>query len=102
MTRERKLAIQMWEEVKRQLPGWNYEIAVMLKTLKDNFCFHNGLSWKWDCWFCQYVHNCEKCPLQSCDHRNPLTAWGRIVDEESSLESRIAACDEIIAALKGE
>lgn len=103
MTRERKLAIQMWEEVKKQLPGWGYEPVVELKTLKDNFCLQNGLTWKWDCWFCQYFRgNCGKCPLQSCDHKNPLTAWYRIISNNTSLETKLQAVDEIIAALKGE
>ena len=114
MTRERKLAIQMWEEVKKQLPEWGHEPVVELKTYKMDFCFFHGLDWKFDCWFCQYVREhsriitwdkdqeCVKCPLQSCDHMNPLTAWARIVNGDTSLETKLQACDDIIAALKGE
>lgn len=118
MTRERKLAIKMWEEVKKQLPEWYEEnqgdIVADLKYFKATFCFQNNLRWKYNCWFCQYIRleqnkstewnkhlECTKCPLRSCNHRNPLTAWARLVDEDNSLEIRIAACDEIIAALKG-
>lgn len=103
MTRERKLAIQMWEEIKRQLPQWKYDIAVNVKTFKADFCWQNDLAWKWDCWFCQYFRgDCDKCPLHSCHHCDPAAAWCRLVDEYGTIESRIAACDEIIAALKGQ
>lgn len=102
MTKERKLAIQMWEEVKKQLPGWHYGIVAALKTLKANFCRQNGLDWKYDCWFCQYFrYNCFKCPLKSCYYTGP-TAWARITNENTSLETKLQAVDEIIAALKGE
>ena len=106
MTRERKLAIQMWEEVKKRLPEWYAEsqgyVVADLKCFKTDFCDKNNLYWKYDCWFCQYFRvECDKCPLQSCNHENPLTAWYRIVDEVTSLETKIAACDEIIMALKG-
>ena len=30
MTRERKLAIEMWEEVKKQLPGWKCDVVLNL------------------------------------------------------------------------
>ena len=103
MTRERKLAIEMWEEVKKQLPGWKCDVVFALKTLKANFCRQNGLDWRYDCWFCQYVRDdCHKCPLHSCDCHNFATAWARIVDEGTSLRTKLAACDDIIAALKGE
>lgn len=105
MTRERKLAIQMWEEVKRQLPGWCKEypwaVADFLHHSKIDFCEQNGLLWQFDCWFCQYINNCDKCPLRSCDFNNHLTIWHRIVSEDTSLKTKLQAVDEIIAVLKG-
>ena len=104
MTRERKLAIQMWEEIKEQIPEWPVDkIAVFLRGSKIKFQCENGVEWSIGCWFCQYTReDCSRCPLKSCDYKDPTTAWARIVDECSSLETRLEACDEIIAALKGE
>lgn len=107
MTRERKLAIQMWEGVKKQLPEWYKEhpcdIVDFLRYFKANFCDQNGLAWLHNCWLCQYIYDkCDKCPLRSCDYEDPLTAWARIVDEQTTLEVKLQAVDEIIAALKGE
>lgn len=104
MTRERKIAIQMWEEVKEQLPQWSgLHIASCLRYFKHQFCNRHDVNWTCDCWFCQYMHEeCECCPLRSCDSIDPTTAWMRIVDEHNTLATRLDACDEIIAALKGE
>lgn len=107
MTRERKLAIKMWEEVKEHLPQWYEEsqwlITFDLKDFKADFCFTNKLHWEFDCWFCQYIYpECDKCPLKSCNFAEPTTAWARIVGENTSLKTKLQAVDEIIAALKGE
>lgn len=108
MTRERRLAIQMWEEVKERLPEWylydKYSLALVLQTYKRQFCADHGLNWAYNCWFCQYIRpGCKRCPLQSCVYNryDPITAWARIVDINSILITRLEACDEIIAALKG-
>lgn len=106
MTKERKLAIKMWEGVKKRLPEWYEEdrgdIVDDLKDFKSDFCLTNDLHWNWYCWFCQYTRTeCDKCPLKSCDYKEPTTAWARIVNEDTSLETKLQAVDEIIAALKG-
>lgn len=107
MTRERKLAIKMWEEVKKHLPQWYKEnqrlIAPDLQDFKADFCVVNDLHWVLNCWFCQYIFlGCDKCPLKSCNFNEPTNAWARIVNENTSLETKLQACDEIIVALKGE
>lgn len=74
MTKERKLAIQMWEEIAQQHPDSVYEY-------KDSFCKEHDLDWQNDCWLCQYVrqdyradlpsregfltgyNRCQKCPI---------------------------------------
>ena len=106
MTRERKLAIKMWEEVKERLPRWYdkdpWSIVLYLKDFKIDFCCMNNLHWRFDCWFCQYIRfECDKCPLRSCNHAVHTTAWARIVNENTSLEIKLQAWDDIIAALKG-
>ena len=105
MTKERRLAIRMWEEVKEQLHEWYkehpYDIVHFLCYFKSDFCRQNELTWLNDCWFCQYICACDKCPLRSCDYHNFATAWVRIVGGWTSLETKLQACDEIITALKG-
>lgn len=74
MTKERRLAIEMWEDI--------YKSSVQaVEALKENFCAEHDLQWKHHCWFCQYVRKdcraylksreaidpgvnaCEECPL---------------------------------------
>lgn len=73
MTKERRLAIQMWEEILQKQPRY-------IVVYKDGFCGEHALNWQHSCWFCQYVrkdyrdlpsredilyeHNgCQKCPI---------------------------------------
>lgn len=106
MTKERRLAIKMWEGVRERLPEWYEDDRIIVDCLKDfklDFCFENNLHWQFECWFCQYTRfKCNKCPLRSCDYKEPTTAWARIVNENISLETKLQAVDEIIATLKGE
>jgi hypothetical protein len=95
------------EDVLAEFPEWykehSWDIVDALRDFKVDFCWAHDLHWGYECWFCQYVRSeCGRCPLQSCDHKNPLTAWARIVDEDTSLETKLQAVDNIIAALKGE
>jgi len=92
LTKERKLAIQMWEQIKNKLAR---DPAVVIAVLKDKFCREHKLHWFADCWFCQYTLHCDRCPLRGC------AAYSTACDKYISLEVRLAACDEIINALKG-
>ncbi len=74
MTRERRLAIQMWEEICANPHSH-------INAIKERFCEEHSLDWKHGCWFCQYVRKdyrvhlksrhdidpainaCEACPL---------------------------------------
>lgn len=107
MTKERKLAIKMWQDIKRLMPEWVKldpdDIVSFLRCYKDKFCTSNKVHWLYDCWLCQYFRdNCEKCPLHSCYYAAPWTAWARIVSCSTNLKTKLAACDEIILALGGK
>lgn len=74
MTRERRLAVQQWEEIYKSS-------AQNIADVKASFCEEHDLQWKHNCWFCQYVRKdwrnylksrsnidlganaCQKCPL---------------------------------------
>ena len=106
MTKERKLAIKMWLEVKERIPGWceqyNGDIVCVLKWFKSDFCFRNKLRWDNNCWFCQYTcSECNRCPLKSCEYTDASTAWSRLANEWVTVEGKLQAVDEIIAALRG-
>lgn len=83
MTKERRLAIEMWEQIVEVLengePGKCY--LPIINSIKEDFCKAHNLEWKHYCWFCQYVrrdwrpylssreevpkywNGCQRCPL---------------------------------------
>lgn len=63
MTRERKLAVQMWQEIGDRL---KYDRSTLVKEVKKSFCREHNLNWKQNCYFCQYTPDCHKCPLGNC------------------------------------
>jgi hypothetical protein len=102
MTRERRLAIQMWEEIKEFIQE-SPELPV--SDFKDTFCFEHGLSWGCSCWFCQYIKYCCDCPIQGCILSGGIPEGSNLYTlavRGETLEERIEACDKIILALKGE
>ena len=119
MTRERRLAIQMWEEIKyaiikaKRIKDINHEFVSQFKYA---FCSAHEVSWMWGCWFCQYVRyrddlhgeGCQRCPL-SDGHRGAIVgydsgccknAYYRVLHARYR-KTRLEACDEIILALNG-
>jgi hypothetical protein len=103
MTKERQLAIQMWEEIKRFIMS-SPEGSV--KTFKQTFCRDHELFWNCSCWFCQYIKDCNKCPIMGCyifnrSNLNGSNLYSRVLCAVS-IEERLDACDKIIRALKGE
>ena len=65
MTKERKLAIKIWEGIVEHCKDEDFN----LDYAKEAASKYN---WKFDCWFCQYVRSserhapyngCAKCPL---------------------------------------
>lgn len=99
MTKERKLAIQMWQNIRRYIKRGGLRRCNSVRDCKYDFCEEKKLHWENDCWFCNYIGHCEHCPLKSCSSGSTYAtaAWG-IED----IVQRLEACDEIIAALKGE
>ena len=83
MTKERRLAIEMWEQIVAALErGDQYPLYGKSEAtkIKARFCREHNLWWKCNCWFCQYVrkdwrdmpsrediepheNGCQKCPL---------------------------------------
>ena len=62
MTKERRLAIQMWQEIVNKCrSGDNFSVI----QFKDEFCKEHNLVWVNSCYFCQY-YPCSKCPLYNC------------------------------------
>ena len=96
MTEERKLAIQMWQEIKNKLVSNPYLSDMGVCRLKLKLCARHKLHWRAQCWFCQYMPTCRLCPLHDCSVYK--VACDSFFDEEA----RLRACDRIIAALKGE
>lgn len=58
MTKERRLAIQMWEEIAEQQPS-------SISEYKEGFCKEHSLDWENECWFCQYVRQDRRYKLPS-------------------------------------
>ena len=123
MTKERRLAIQMWEYIrseikKRDNPQMNGDLhyfneAADLDILKNRFIADQIKKHDFvmsACWFCRYINDCSKCPITTkhkslekhalgCMHGSSLYYIARYTPNK---EKRLEACDKIIAALKGE
>ncbi len=119
MTKERRLAIQMWEEIRVHIrdAGRLTDIAHAISRLKYWFMTEHNLHWFHGCWFCQYVRytdkihgeGCQRCPLSdgSSDAIQGYVTGCRNNAYDKVLHARmrktkLEACDEIIATLKGE
>lgn len=127
MTKERRLAIEMWEYIRDHLT----DIGFSLFDFKEKFCEEHNLDWQNDCWFCQYVRKdyrmllhsredinsrkncCNKCPLSYyLENKHPDNynvkddPCGCSFDNKSLFEKAIdgstGAADFIVEALKGE
>lgn len=120
MTKERRLAILMWEEIKTYIrdakrPSDMDGLAVT--KIKYDFMTKHHVQWRHGCWFCQYVRyldeihgeGCQRCPLSdgSADailgHKSGCcrNTYSRVVNARLR-KIKLKACDEIIATLKGE
>ena len=64
MTKEIRLAIQMWEEiVDKCKAGEDFNVA----QFKEDFCKEHNINWTSNCYFCQYLL-CFECPLDKNCH----------------------------------
>lgn len=92
MTKERRLAIEMWEQIVKALENGEHDSSFgdsEAVPIKSRFCHEHNLDWKCECWFCQYVrkdwrydmpsradipehsNRCQKCPLYK-EHKDIL------------------------------
>ena len=118
MTKQ-ELAIQMWQEIRVQLPEWHKhvighiyqkcDIHYKIRQFTAHFLAVRGLHWNRSNWLCNRYYDygnrnniCSKCPLRSCSPVDHSTAWARLGDTFISLEGRLKACDEIIKAISSE
>lgn len=130
MTKERRLAIEMWEQIEAGIKDGTLRTGVAIDRAKSRFCDENDLEWKCECWFCQYIRKdfrqglpsrenvdvrancCYECPLYkylASQHALRLDECGCQTDSsETSLYARVLyqtdveAVELIIKALKGE
>ena len=63
MTKERRLAIQMWEEIVAKCKsGEHFNVT----RFKEAFCKEHNLTWVNNCYFCQHFMCFFICPLNDC------------------------------------
>lgn len=119
MTRERRLAIQMWEEIKKAVIDAKRPMdinAEFVAQFKYVFCAKHEISWLHGCWFCKYVRyhdnlhgeGCQRCPL-SDGHKGAIlgyesgcceNAYNRVLNARQR-KTKLKACDEILRILYG-
>lgn len=100
MTKERKLAIQMWKDI-RDMLSFSCEVTRGdIRVYKYEFCKSHKLNWLNNCWLCQYIHSCSKCPLKNCDV--DYSSYRTVTDPLEKTDIRMDACSVIIKALGGQ
>lgn len=128
MTKERKLAIEMWQAMREKVSKGQIEDALNMLKAKQMWLEAHGIDWYCECWFCHYFRKARedgyddeeeeyedesteypgktaKCPLNRyrpsrCDGQ--CTQYVIACKEKYPMEQRLAAVDNIIKALKGE
>lgn len=64
MTRERRLAVQMWREIAECIRNGCVINFGEIVAYKARFCKDYMIDWgNWDCWLCKYCKSCSCCPL---------------------------------------
>lgn len=100
MTKERKLAIEMWTQIRNSIvSSQQYMDVEDIRDYKRLFCKDHDLKWELSCWFCQYIRDCIKCPLGNCGFSSDYI---HVVNSHLNKYVRIAACNNIIRALGGK
>lgn len=62
MTKERRLAVQMWQEIGEAIEKNKERCSV--HDYKRMFCQKHNLKWRNDCYLCHYFRGqCKKCPI---------------------------------------
>lgn len=87
MTKERRLAIDLWLWIRDRYADWNDyfwgsgDTDGFLDEMKYRFFDENNIElpkWRAMCWLCQYTQDqdvtypfdCTRCPLKSCSRKN--------------------------------
>jgi hypothetical protein len=127
MTKERRLAIEMWEQIVEALEQGKHDkrhARPIASVIKDGFCEEHDLKWKCECWFCQYMRHdyrdipsrrnisegwegCQHCPLY-IEHEDILgyDECGCTADKETLWnqvwkDGNVHAAKRILELLKG-
>lgn len=119
MTKERKIAIEMWQAMREKVSKGEIAETLDMNQAKHDWLKEHDIDWYCDCWFCNYLHKARddgyeeeestgmthRCPLNPC---RPFRCKGRCpqyvfaCNERYPMEQRLEAVDNIIKALKGE
>jgi hypothetical protein len=129
MTKERRLAIQMWEQIVTGIKNGTLRVGPAIDRFKTRFCDEHKLDWKIDCWFCQYIrkdfrsnlpsrknvkvwtNGCRECPLYKYLEAQQTLGYNECGCQaaiNTSLYARVLyqldveAAELIVKALKGE
>ena len=138
MTKERKIAIKVWEKIRDDLANNRIAQGTSFWVYKREIVRSFGIThWSSACWLCQYVRRdydsygdfwektgkakglgeegCNFCPLAKANPLyNPSDAtcdcgcflkgspWTIVSNSLYTADERVAACNTIIRALKGE
>lgn len=126
MTKERKIAIKIWEEIKAFILSSPQAItSSSFIHMKHSTTRKYGMHWNCSCWFCHYIRKivrddegfmvdegCNKCPLHKLAHAAPgdcgcdidlvQAPYARLLSDYTDNGIKAEACDIIIKALKGE
>ena len=124
-TKQKDLAVQMWEEIKDRIEE---EPDREIERFKLLFCKEHGVKWKCNCILCEAYHDSPSCSIECPLMRKAMDKYGdemkergincgcsnRIVSDYAialdidqhfnrghySLEKRLKAIDNIIKAIK--
>lgn len=130
MTKERRLAIEMWQDMRELVSQGRINAGWEMLAAKGTWSEEHGINWYCECWFCHYFRKdiednedcCDdddedededeeltsmtpKCPL---NHRHPFRCGGSCMqyaiacNPKYTMKQRLGAVDNIIKALKGE
>lgn len=124
MTKERRIAVKIWEELKAFiLSSPQHVTGDSFCTMKSSIIHKYGMHWHCTCWFCHYIRKpardenswvinegCDKCPLHKlvraapgkCGCDKARAPYARLMDDCTDNAMKAEACDTIIKALKGE
>ena len=79
-TKQKELAVQMWEEVKDRIaedPDFDIEF------LKLRFCKEHGIKWKCNCLLCEEYHGFPRCASECPLMRKAMKKHGHYMEEHN-------------------